>query len=796
MNKILILIFAFFICNYNLVSQEIDATATTTSISFTNEEGYTTSTHVNALSDFVATSSGTSRQVINNGGDNSGYHRITVKTQYQRHQKNLPFTGASGDILTLKIKFKINGTLVANKEVFSLGLKSVFDTSNTQAIVTANGAGQRNGEVLSIHNDDSNLLNIRYKTNAATAAYNTSDWKELTIKYFIGDNLTNSRIKAKLDNGAVSSGWVNQSWTSQLLYDAITTGSGAYMIFASNTALGSDASANHLYIDQYDFTTSGDNGLIFLGGGFVDNTSWNTQISPSSSDRLFLFGNTANLNNGSSDFSYDYMYLDPASTLNVTNVNSLVLNDLDVDGALDIKTGENNVTINNNLTIDASATSNIADGSSLLVNGTASGNLTYTRTLATTKWYGITSPVNGQDIDTFISAEGLAQSTEDSDVGLSQAYGTFSDTWTYYNSSSSSSGNFIGGKGYIIKLVSAGDISFTGTFRNSDISRTLSTGGNGFNFAGNPFASYTDIASMLTTNSGILDEETIWLWNQATASYDTKVTADAYKLAPGQAFFIKSNGESGTLALNKSFQTHHTSDTFQRPDQRPEIYLTLSDGSLSRLAKIYFVDGATASFDNGYDGTLFNGVSNPFAIYTHLVADSAGKNYQVQSLPPNNYENMVVPVGINAEAGIPITIDAATNNFPSGINIYLEDKQDNSFTLLEADSNFSFTPENNLDGIGRFYLHTTSGVLSADDFASNNNISIYTSSKDNLRIAGVQNGTATVRLYNILGKEVLNTSFVGSGVNDIKVNDIPIGIYIVKLTTENGVLNRKIIIQY
>ncbi len=796
MKKILILIFTFFICNYNLVSQEIDATATTTSISFTNEEGYTTSTHVNALSDFVATSSGTARQVISNGGDNSSYHRITVKTQYQRHQKNLPFTGASGDILTLKIKFKINGTLVANKEVFSLGLKSVFDASNTQTIVTANDAGQRNGEVLSIHNDASNLLNIRYKTNAATAAYDTSDWKELTIKYFIGDNLTNSRIKAKLDNGAVSSGWVNQSWTSQLLYDAITTGSGAYMIFASNTALGSDASANHLYIDQYDFTTSGDNGLIFLGGGFVASTSWNTQVSPSGSDRLFLFGNTANLNNGSSDFSYDYMYLDPASTLNVTNVNSLVLNDLDVDGALDIKTGENSVTINNNLTIDASATSNIANGSSLLVNGTASGNLTHTRTLATTNWYGITSPVNGQDIDTFISAEGLAQSTEDSDVGLSQSYGTFSDTWTYYNSSSSSSGNFIGGKGYIIKLVSAGDISFTGTFRNSDISRTLSTGGNGFNFAGNPFASYTDIASMLTTNSGILDEETIWLWNQATASYDTKVTADAYKLAPGQAFFIKSDGESGTLALNKSFQTHHTSDTFQRTENRPELYLSLSDGSVYKEAKIYYIDGATTSFDNGYDGTLFNGVSNPLAIYTHLVTDSEGKNYQVQSLPNNDFENMIIPVGINAEAGTAITIDATTNNFPEGINIYLEDKQDNSFTLLEADSNFSFTPENNLDGIGRFYLHTTSGVLSAYDFATNTNISIYTSSNDNLRIAGVQKGTATVRLYNILGKEVLNTSFVGSGVNDIKVNAIPVGIYIVKLTTENGTLNRKIIIQY
>jgi len=157
---------------------------------------------------------------------------------------------------------------------------------------------------------------------------------------------------------------------------------------------------------------------------------------------------------------------------------------------------------------------------------------------------------------------------------------------------------------------------------------------------------------------------------------------------------------------------------------------------------------------------------------------------------------MIIPVGINAEAGTSITIDAASNNFPSGINIYLEDKQDNSFTLLEADSNFSFTPENNLDCIGRFYLHTTSGVLSANDFATNTNISIYTSSKDNLRIAGVQKGTATVRLYNILGKEVFKTSFEGNGVNDITLNTIPTGIYIVKLATENGTLNRKIIIQY
>ena len=208
-----------------------------------------------------------------------------------------------------------------------------------------------------------------------------------------------------------------------------------------------------------------------------------------------------------------------------------------------------------------------------------------------------------------------------------------------------------------------------------------------------------------------------------------------------------------------------------------------------------YIEGTTTGWDNGYDSSIFGGVSNEFAIYTHSVSNGSGRNLGIQSLPPNNFENMIIPVGINAESGTPITIDASTNNFPSGINIYLEDKQENSFTLLDTDANFSTTLENNLSGIGRFYLHTTSGVLSADDFNTNNNISIYTSSNDNLRIVGVQNGTATVQLYNILGKEVLKNSFEGNGVNDINLNNIPVGIYIVKLATENGTLNRKIIIQ-
>ena len=440
-------------------------------------------------------------------------------------------------------------------------------------------------------------------------------------------------------------------------------------------------------------------------------------------------------------------------------------------------------------------------GASLIAQGTFTGTVTYNRNIPTTNWYLVSSPVAGQDIDTFVAAEGLASGTNGSNLGLSD-YNNATPGWTFYQSGASGTGSFTSGDGRSIKLASTGDVSFTGTINTSDVTVAMTSNSNGFNLLGNPYPSYVagnenadGTNNILTINSANLTENTLWFWNQSTDSYNQINQASAaFQIAPAQGFFLSATG-SVNLSITEAMQSHQGTDSFQRLTTRPKIVLTLSNGTAIRNADIYYIEGTTTGWNNGYDSSIFGGVTNEFAIYTHAVANGNGRNLGIQSLPPNNYENMIIPVGINAEAGTSITIDATTNSFPEGINIYLEDKQDNSFTLLEADSNFSFTPENNLDGIGRFYLHTTSGVLSANDFATNTNISIYTSSKDNLRIAGVQNGTATVRLYNILGKEVLKTSFVGSGVNDIKVNAIPVGIYIVKLTTENGTLNRKIIIQ-
>ncbi len=467
-------------------------------------------------------------------------------------------------------------------------------------------------------------------------------------------------------------------------------------------------------------------------------------------------------------------------------------------------TSLDDVVIPNNLTnYPVSSTSvsinsaTMASGSSLIAQSSFSGNVTYNRSLATDNWYLVSSPVAGETYDdAYVTANGIDSWTESNRaIAL---YTTSNNTWNYMQAGANAA-TFTNGTGYSVKRSSSGDVSFTGTMNTDDagVDIVLSNAGQRFNLLGNPYTSHIASATFLNDQAAISETKTLWIWNQAlgaSGAYDVKTIADAMVIAPAQGFFVKANAAGGTFNFAKSNQASNGS-TFQSAEARPEIYLTLSNHVDSREARVYYIEDMTTGFDVGYEGELFDGVSNSFAIYTHLIEGSEGQNYQVQSLPNNDFENMIVPVGINAESGTSITIEASKNNLPLGVKMYLEDKQDNSFTLLDANANFSTTLENNLSGIGRFYLHTSSVALSADDLAINYNISIYKSSSDNLRIVGIRNGTTNLQMFDMLGKVLLNTSFEGNGINDIKLNYIPEGIYVVKLISINGIINKKIIIK-
>ena len=800
MKNIYFLCFLFFVFKIS-TAQDISSLATTTNIEFTNANGFISGNYLANQTGWMGSTNWKSAQAIYAG---QSAHRITVKRQYQRHQKNQLLQADAGKIITLKMIFKPSGTAnsfdavgtVAAGQLFAFGLKSVFDASNTQS------ATDLNGELIGIEIDASNHLGIQYIADAATQAYNFDNWNTLTIKYFVGNAIGSSRIKAKLDHGSgdnmVTSGWLNKTWDCQALYDAVT-GSGAYMMFQSGTGLGTDTTATQVYIDSYSFYDGNDNGQIHLSGGITSPMDWSNNSLPTSSSRVFFMGTNPTFSNGGVNFAYDYMYVSSNSTANITKVSSLTLNSLDVDGNLNVLTFpddtntyiENNLTINSELEVDG--TLEISSGSSLIVaaSGTSSGSITYTRNLATTNWYLISSPVSGQDIDTFVSAEGLASGTNNNNMGLA-AYDNSSSAWSYYQSGASGSGDFALGSGRSIKLATAGDISFTGTMPVDNVNHTIT---NGYNLVGNPYPSYISTNDILNTNTASLSEATLWLWDQSgNGSYDTfnLATTTSY-IAPAQGFFVETSG-SNTLSITEAMQSHQSSDSFQRlSNERPEISLVLSDGENTRDTDIYYIDGTTTGFDNGYDSTTFGGAANSFSIYTHLVANSNGQDLAIQSLPNSDLDTMIIPVGITAAAGEQISISANAINLPEGVNIYLEDKSDDSFTLLDSTSTFTTTPDEDLNGIGRFYIHTTATALS-DNQVSLTNVSMYVVDS-NLTITGVHTANASVRVYDLVGKEVVNTSFEGTGLNKIELPVLTTGVYVVQLETQTEAVNKKIIIK-
>ena len=467
-----------------------------------------------------------------------------------------------------------------------------------------------------------------------------------------------------------------------------------------------------------------------------------------------------------------------------------------VVGNITIDTGEN-LTINSDnsmsvsglLTINGSLEMN--SGSSLLVLGTSTGNITYNRTLGTTNWYLMSSPVIGETYDNaYVTANSIASGTGDN-RGIA-LYTSSDDSWDYMQSGETAT--FTSGNGYSVKRSATGDISFTGTLNVADVGVTLSNDGNRFNLLGNPYTSYINSGTFLA-NAALSETQTIWVYDQTLStngSYVVKTLAENFILAPGQGFFVKANAAGGSVNFAETNQIH-TSDTFQKTS-KTEVKIQLSVNGAIQYAKLYYLNTATTGFDVGYEGEVFGGTTDEFSIYTHLLTDNVGKKYQVQSLPNSEYETMIVPLGVKAAVNKEIIISAEALNLPAGVNVFLEDKQTDTFTRLdEANSNYKITLIEDLDGIGRFYLHTTSSDLSTNN-VKQDHISIYKTNNFTLRIVGLSKGTANIKLYNILGKEMMRAAFTSQAVKEIYLPKLAAGIYIVQLKTAAGTSNKKIIL--
>ena len=438
--------------------------------------------------------------------------------------------------------------------------------------------------------------------------------------------------------------------------------------------------------------------------------------------------------------------------------------------------------------------STIANSGSLIVKGTATGNITYNR-FVSDDWHLISPPVSGQDYnDDWVAANVIASGTVNPNLRGIATYSNVTGSWEYLLAGQSKS--FTEATGYSTLRTSSGYLSFSGAILTGNSTTTIDKGtNNAYNLIGNPFPSHLALNesvdathNFLTVNSGVLSEMTAYVWNGSAYVPKNQLTA-ATSLAPGQAFFVISKPEGGTVNFTAALQKHRTS-AFLKRKARPEMRLFLTKGKDEKHADIFYLDSATEGFDNGYDSSLFTGTSSNLEIFTKLVNQEKDMNLAIQAIP-KDYA-IVIPVGIITPANQEIQISIAAKNIGEGKTVYLEDKITGIFTLMkDKDTFYKFTSDSALNGSGRFYIHTSAETLQLEEVNLSNLKYVIKDSK--IQFLNLPEGEKIIKIYDVLGKLVLTDNL--DDVNSISIKNVPTAPYIFHLTTENGTLKKKILVE-
>lgn len=550
-------------------------------------------------------------------------------------------------------------------------------------------------------------------------------------------------------------------------------------------------------------------------GNWNDTATWGGDPVPTSADDVFVDG-----------FIVTVTDAQAAKTLKVTNDANVIVSSggaLSVTGDVFLGRFDFGLEVRSQTSSEAMGTLTVG-GSVHTINSddvttAASDKRIFVRkTLANDKWYLLSSMSSKQPrVNRMTDSDFKTNGTPAYSIGVYNNGNALLSKYDYFSTTLANSDEVSLGAGMSVSVNGAGNTNTTGEFgykafytHGTTVNIGIDTDGgtsDAFNLVGNPFLTNLygndetadPTNNVLTANTGVLAEATLWFWNADTSTWITKnQSSAAFTIPPVTGFFVKSDGTGGNFTFTKSMETHTAAGGIasKTASNRFEIDLSIESGEIKRSSSIKYIEGTSTSFDNGYDSSIFGGYASELELYTGLLDGDASKKLAIQSLPNANFEDMVIPIGVRATENSEITFKALVSNMPKGYKLYLEDRLQGTFTRLdETNAEYKVILTDGATD-GRFFLHTRATSVLSLDAEFLNSVSIYTTDNTNLRIAGLKQGETSVKLFSVLGKQVMVHSFTASNsVENISLPTLARGIYVIQLETENGKLNKKIIIE-
>ena len=453
---------------------------------------------------------------------------------------------------------------------------------------------------------------------------------------------------------------------------------------------------------------------------------------------------------------------------------------------------------------------------SLIVHGTASGRVWSDVYLTANQWHILAPPTDGSDISSFISnSNGISSKVNGAITTYAITdYNEGSNAWNNYFTNSTS-GSLALGKGYSMRLDNPNYVSFYGNLVTGTKTVNLTKAGQGWNCIGNPYtsaigmnASASSTENFLTKNSSMFDPNyaCVYIWDPVSSTYKIlgnlpsglssgRLLTQNY-VQVGQAFFVKAKDASQTASFTAAMQSHqnNTNAPFKAPaitTSWPGIALKAASADASSSAIIAFNENMTKGLDPTYDAGLFRG-TNGLSLYTRLLEDN-GVDFAIQCLP-ENYDNLVIPVGVDSKDGGEITFSAETVEIPKNCKVILEDRATNTYASLAEGGTYKTTVLAGTSAVGRFYIHTSenSTTGTSELTADISSLKAYIAN-DAIIIEGEVGDQAIATLYNLHGQKMSINSLQKGYLNTLPCSDLTKGIYLLTIQQNGKTATKKLI---
>ena len=399
--------------------------------------------------------------------------------------------------------------------------------------------------------------------------------------------------------------------------------------------------------------------------------------------------------------------------------------------------------------------SDATEFASIIVGGTATGNITYNRWVNKTgpfegnNWDFVGSPVKNQRIDNFVSANSGVLPNSGDIYGIAKYFNEW-DSWEWYTDSNIGDDIFNTGESYYTSTIVTGDASgatlaFTGEIPTGTQTKEIinnngtNTIGRRWEMVANPYASYIhgNPASGDAVNNfvkvnldlNLLEPSfgAIYAWN-GTGGYTIYNLSqiNTATIAPGQGFWIAARqGTPQQLQFTPAMQTVEGGDDFISGAPILLNYmlnLKLYHGTTEKAkTSFYFQQGLSDGLDTGYDA---GALEQTQAISSRLTENDQGYNMSINAMSIETVYNQSIPLVINQQEGQPFRVSISENTIPEEVNVYLEDVLNGTLTSLK-DQDFELIAQSDLSEDGRFYIRFTTESLAINDVLSPSNVTVF-----------------------------------------------------------------------